>query len=161
MNENETKFVVNARRGRPPKHGGYSLISRGKIAERRKYIEEYLRSAREGLIRDLGPTERDLTTAQLLLIDRIITKLGVVRLIEEHVNENGVFHNGRLSSSLNESYIAYDNSIRLSLQALGITGKRSHEILDLGRYVAERNRAEPKSGQTSEVDRMGVTKEDK
>jgi len=47
-------------------------------------------AVRQGLIQDLGPSENDLSTAQIVLIDRVTTKLGVIRCIEEHVRENSV-----------------------------------------------------------------------
>jgi hypothetical protein len=109
------------RRGRPTLHGGYSLLTTGRLPERRRYLREYLSQVRGGLIKDLGPTEADLTTAQLVLIDRIITKLGIIRCIEEYAREKGIFKGeGELSPSLSANYLAYDNAIRLGLQALGI-----------------------------------------
>jgi hypothetical protein len=90
MSENQEKKKKKSRRGRPPKHGGYSLLVRGELPENRKHIKQYLTISRENLIRDLGPTEEELTAAQIILIDRVITKLGVIRCIEEHIRENSV-----------------------------------------------------------------------
>lgn len=120
MNENRSKLVTNLKPGRKIKHGGYALLSTGKLPEHRKYVEKYLTATREGLIRDLGPTEVDLTVAQIILIDRTVTKLGVIRCIEEHIRENSVLVGDTLAPSLKDSYLAYDNSVRLGLQALGI-----------------------------------------
>jgi len=94
MEKNKSKLTRKSRRGRPPKHGGYSLLTKGELPENRQYLRTYLTDVREGLIRDLGPKEENLTTAQLVLIDRVITKLGIIRLIEEHVKEKGIFKNG-------------------------------------------------------------------
>ncbi len=80
--------------GRRKKHGGYSFLVKGELPEGRAYVERYLTTVREGLISDLGPTEKDLTTAQVILIDRIITKLGVTRCIEEYIRENTVMKSG-------------------------------------------------------------------
>ena len=124
-----TKKKGKSRRGRPPLHGGYSLISKGELPENRRYIRRYLTEAREGLIRDLGPTEDDLTTGQAIMIDRVTTKLGIVRCIEEFIREDAVFEGKRLSPSLRESYLAYNNSIRLDLQALGIDKRQSEAVL--------------------------------
>lgn len=135
MSKNKPKLGKKSKRGRPPKHGGYSLLTKGELPENRKYVRNYLTFVREGLIRDLGPKEEDLTTAQLVLIDRVIAKLGVLRLVEEHAKERGIFEDRSLSPSLKESYIAYDNSIRLSLQALGIGRKSSDETFSLNRYL--------------------------
>ena len=137
MSENRTKKKGKSKRGRPSKHGGYSLLVKGELPENRKYIRRYLTSVREGLIQDLGPTEVDLTTAQIVLIDRVVTKLGVIRCIEEYIRENTVMTGDRLSTSLRESYLAYNNSIRLDLQALGIDKKQS-ETLDLHEYIEDK-----------------------
>ena len=91
----------------------------------------------ERLVQDLGPTEKDLTTAQLILIDRIVAKLGIVRCIEEHINKKAVMSGSRLSPSLRESYLAYNNSIRLDLSALGID-KRQGEDFDMMKYVNDK-----------------------
>ncbi len=138
MNENRSKLVTNLKPGRKIKHGGYALLSTGKLPEHRKYVEKYLTATREGLIRDLGPTEIDLTVAQIILIDRTVTKLGVIRCIEEHIRENSVMVGDTLAPSLKESYLAYDNSVRLGLQALGINSKKAEEIMELGKYVEEK-----------------------
>ena len=86
---------------------------RGTLPENRKHIRRYLTEARENLIRDLGPAEVDLTVAQIILIDRIISKLGIVRCIEEYIRENSVMVGQDLAPSLKASYLAYNNSIRL------------------------------------------------
>lgn len=138
MSENKTKKKGKSKRGRPSKHGGFSYLVRGELPERRSYLREYLSTVREGLIQDLGPAEKDLTTAQVVLIDRITTKLGVVRCIEEYIREKGVMTGSRLSPSLRESYLAYNNSVRLDLQALGIDKRVVDEVIDLHKYVAEK-----------------------
>jgi hypothetical protein len=43
-----------------------------------------------------------------------------------------------LAPALKSSYLAFSNSIRLDLQALGINSKATDEPLDLGRYVQEK-----------------------
>jgi len=68
-------------------------LTRGELPDNRRYLAPYLTGVREGLIRDLGPTEEDLTTAQKVLIDRLVNYLGIVRLIEEYVKERGIFQN--------------------------------------------------------------------
>ena len=128
MSEKSRKKKGKARLGRPPKHGGYSLLVRGELPENRKHIKQYLTVSRENLIIDLGPTEEDLTTAQIILIDRVVTKLGVIRCIEEHIRENSVMVGHNLAPSLKASYLAYNNSIRLDLQVLGIEERKIDKI---------------------------------
>lgn len=135
MNEGKTKLTSELKRGgQKIKHGGYSFLTKGELPENRKYVLKYLTAARENLIMDLGPTENDLTAAQIILIDRIVTKLGVIRCIEEHIRESSVMKGDRLSPSLRESYLAYNNSIRLDLMALGID-KRQGEAPDVQAYL--------------------------
>lgn len=88
----ESKLTIKFKRGgkRPKTHGGYSFLTKGALPENRTLVLKYLMAAREGLILDMGPTENDLSTAQIVLIDRITTKLGVIRCVEEHIRENSV-----------------------------------------------------------------------
>ncbi len=130
-------LTVRLKPGRRIKHGGYSFLSQGKLPQDRAYIERYLTACRQGLIEDLGG-DPNLSTAQAILIDRIISKLGCVRCIEEHSRETSVMVGNNLAPALKASYLAYSNSIRLDLQALGISSKATGEPLDLGRYVQEK-----------------------
>ena len=126
----ESRLSTKLKKGgrRPQKHGGYSFITSGELPEKRTYILRYLMAVREGLIRDLGPSEHDMSVAQLVVVDRVVTKLGIVRCIEEHIRENSVMVGDDLAPSLKASYLAYNNSLRLDLQALGLN-KKSEEVL--------------------------------
>jgi hypothetical protein len=136
MSDKQAKDKRKGKPGRPPSHGGYSLIIRaGELPERRTYIRAYLQEAHDNLTRDLGPREEDLTAAQRVLIDRAVSKLAVIRCIEEHVKETGVFKGKELSPVLAKSYIAYTNSLRLDLEALGIDKRAEAKILELGEYI--------------------------
>lgn len=139
MNEKRTK---NGKRiGRPPRHGGYSLLAkRGDVPECRRYVREYLEGVRAGLVRDLGPKEGDLTAAQLTLINHVISKVAITRLIEERLAETGIFNAaGELDPALGKFFLIASNSLRLDLQALGINTRKREEILDLGRYIAAKD----------------------
>jgi len=155
MSDIKAKMKGKSRRGRPPKHGGYSLLTKGELPENRKYIRQYLTEVREGLIEDIGPREIDLTTAQKVLIDRIVSKLGIVRCIEEHIRENTVMRGHDLAPSLRKSYLAYNNSIRLDLQALGIDKRQADEVTDVQAYIRqfdeEKERRE-KNGESKQAD---------
>jgi hypothetical protein len=121
----ETKLTVKFKRGgkRPKSHGGYSFLTRGETPENRLHILKYLMAVHQGLIQDLGPLEDNLSTAQMIMIDRVTTKLGVIRCMEEYVKENSVMTGNDLSSCLKASYLAYNNSLRLDLQAIGFERK--------------------------------------
>ena len=137
----DSKLTVKFKRGgkRPKSHGGYSYLTTGKLPENRTYILKYLMAVRQGLIRDLGPTENDLSTAQIVLIDRVTTKLGVIRCVEEHIRENSVMQGDALAPSLKASYLAYNNSLRLDLQALGLN-IRAEEVLTPYEIVERENK---------------------
>ena len=126
-------------------HGGYSFLSSGRLPEHRRYVLAYLTAAREQLIKDIGGTETNLTAGQVILIDRVIAKLGILRCLEEHVRETSVMRGDHLAPSLSENYLAYSNSLRLDLLALGINQKQADEALDLGKYIAEKAKAEKRS----------------
>jgi hypothetical protein len=114
--------------GRPPRHGGYSLLTRGTLPEKRKYIGHYLTAVREGLVHDLAANEEELSTAQRVLIDRVITFLGVIRLIEEYAREHGVLDNrGRLTSGLTAHYLSFNRHIKDYLALLGLKRIRPSE----------------------------------
>ncbi len=117
------------------------MVRAGELPERRAYLRAYLTEVREGLVNNLGPLEADLATAQVVLIDRVISKLSIIRCIEEHVREKGVFTKaGELDSVLSKSYLAWANSIRLDLQALGLDKKAGEKILSPLEVAAEIDR---------------------
>lgn len=122
------------------RHGGFTYLTRGAIPEHRQYIKKYLTAVREGMIRDIGPTEKDLTTAQLILVDRLVSLLGVIRLIEEKAKEDGIFRGRDLTPSLKQSYIAYNNTVRLTLEKLGIDKKIGDQVLTPLEIAAEFDR---------------------
>jgi len=128
MQKEKRSTSIRLSPGRRTIHGGYSYLTSGELPENRAYIEKYLTSARQGLIKDLGPTEEDLSTAQVILVDRIVSKLGCIRCIEEHARTNGVMKGNRLTPSLSGNYLAYSNSIRLDLMALGIKPEKPIEL---------------------------------
>ena len=133
-----TRKARNNRPGRPPKHGGFSLMVRaGEIPERVTHIRAYLTWIREGLIRDVAGEEANLTAAQVVLIDRAISILGVIRTVEESLAEVGIMKAGVLAGVLQDNYLAYCNSLRLILRELGIDKKAGEKILSPLEIAAE------------------------
>lgn len=120
------------RGGQRQTHGGYSFLTTGRLPEHRAYMLRYLTNCRQGLIDDLGG-DQSLSTAQLILIDRIIGKLGCIRCLEEHTREGSVMVGDSLAPALKSSYLAFSNSIRLDLMALGL----KRRTLDDGRSVQD------------------------
>jgi len=135
MKRKKSETEPKSKGGRPALHGGYSLITRGDILERNPHIRAYLSEVREGLIRDFGPREENLTTAQLAIINHVISKLGVLRLIEEHIQKNGIFRGQDLNPALGKFWLTASNSLRLDLSALGIHTRKGEEELSLEKYI--------------------------
>jgi hypothetical protein len=146
MTENQPKGHKKAKLGRPPKHGGYSLIHRDQLIKNYPQLRRYLEEVREGLIRDVASTEDQLSEQQKVMIDRIISRLSICRLIEIYIEKYGAFRRDRLKRfqvlelepALGQNYLAFSNSIDRALIALGLDKKKANEALDLGRYVEEK-----------------------
>jgi hypothetical protein len=140
MSQNEVYLPIKlgpARKGRPRKHGGYSILYNAEVPYARKKLMRYFREVRAGLIRDLGG-EANVTTGQLLLIDRVVFKLGFLRLVEIWLAERGTPFSteGQLEPVI-ETYLSYSNSLRNDLNLLGID-KREIPVIDLKSYIAEK-----------------------
>ena len=150
MSDKQAKDKQKGKPGRPPSSGAYSLIIRaGELPKRRTYIRAHLQEVYDNLTRDLGPREEDLTAAQRVLISRAVSKLAVIRCIEEHVKETGVFKGKELSPVLAKSYITYTNSLRLDLEALGIDKRAEAKILELGEYIQAKDAENIKKGKAT------------
>lgn len=143
INESKPKLTIKLKRGgQKIKHGGYSFLIKGELPENRKHVLKYLTAARMNLIRDLGPTEEGLTTAQIIIIDRIVSKLGIIRCVEEYIRENSVMVGANLAPSLRASYLAYNNSVRLDLRELGIDKRMEDRVLTPLEIAAKFDREE-------------------
>jgi hypothetical protein len=126
MAKNESKLEQKLSRGRPRVvHGGFSFLTKGRLPEHRATLLRYLSACRNGLIEDLGG---NLSTQETILIDRCISLLGVLRCIEEHVKEQGVFKGCELQPSLGKHYISFTNSLK---QILALLGLRKQDIDEL------------------------------
>lgn len=145
--KDKSRLKGKLKSGGQVKHGGYSYLVKGELPENRKYILRYLTAAREGLVRDLGPTEEDLTTAQLILIDRVVSKLGVVRCIEEYVREHTVMVGENVAPALGKSYLAYSNSVRLDLCELGMGKRAEDQVPNVQAYIKQFDEEKAKKGE--------------
>lgn len=104
----------------------------------------YFSEVRQGLVRDLGG-EAQITTAQRLLIDRIIFKLGFLRLVEIWVCDHGPFRqDGQGFEPVVEVYLSYANSLRNDLVQLGIERKDFPQVIDLKEYLKLKSEASEK-----------------
>ena len=142
----ETKPKKKRRKtGRPPKHGGYSLIVKDELLKKHPHLRRHLEDTRSGLCRDIAGCEANLTEQQRIMIDRIISKLSIVRLIEVYIEQYGAFRRDRLQKdkvlelepALGNSYLAFSNSIDRALVALGIERKDLAKALTPAEITAE------------------------
>lgn len=129
--------------GRPRKHGGYCLsLARDELLKREHpLVRRYLEETREGLVRDVAGNEGQLTEQQRILIDRIISRLAICRLIEIYVSKNGAFAKRgdktlpELVPALGSNYLSYVNAIDRAVIALGLERKKAEDALDLKAYL--------------------------
>lgn len=117
------------------------MIRRGELPERRGYLRRYLTACREALITDMGAP----SAAEVIVLDRAISKLGVIRMIEEYFAETGIFINGQLAPVLSQDYVRYCESLRRDLLTLGIERRAADKILtpmDIVREYASKDNGE-------------------
>jgi hypothetical protein len=132
------------RRGRPALHGGYSIIHRDALLKEQPLIRRYLEDVRAGLVADVsGGTEDDLSEQQRVMIDRIINRLAICRLIEAYCEKYGVFRRDQLKRkkilelepALGQNYLAFSNSIDRALISLGLDRRKREKDIGLAEYV--------------------------
>jgi len=134
MSNNESRLETKlSSGGQRMTHGGYSFLASGRLPEHKVILIRYLTAVRASLVADLGGTEDNLSAQQIILIDRCISLLGVIRCIEEDAKEKGVFKDDSLRPSLGKHYISYTNSLKQILQLLGL----KRRTLDDGRSVQD------------------------
>jgi hypothetical protein len=146
MSDKPTKLTKKARLGRPPIHGGYSLIARDELLKQHPQLRRYLEECRVGLVKDVAGSEDQLSEQQRIMIDRIISQLSICRLIEVYIEKYGAFRRDQLKRfqvlelepALGLNYLAFSNSIDRALIALDLNKKKADEVLDLGKYIAEK-----------------------
>ena len=131
MTKKESKLEKRLPKGRPKAtHGGFSFLTTGKLPEHRVSLQRYLSACRNGLTEDLGG-EVNMSTQELILIDRCVSILGVLRCIEEFCKEKGVFKGDELQPSLGKHYISYTNSLKQILSLLGIESRTEDKVLTM------------------------------
>lgn len=120
--------------GRETLPAGYSFLTRKCEREERVRIVKYLIGCRDAILTDLGG-EENLSAQKLILIDRLISLLGVVRGIEEFHRESIMDKDGNVKNALCKTYLSYVNSCRLMLTTLGL---ERHTMLDPTKDLLDR-----------------------
>lgn len=143
------KETKKRRRRGPPKgirykHGGYSLALRDELIKKTPGLRRYLEDSRTGLVRDVAGGEAGLSEPQRIMIDRIISRLSITRMIEIYIAKYGIFRKDRikregileLEPALGINYLAFSNSIDRALVNLGLE-KRRTPVKDVLTFAAE------------------------
>jgi hypothetical protein len=116
------------RAGNAMTHGAYSDISAQNLDGRSKLVKT-LRHISSYLTRELGG---EPTTQETLIIERASFK--AVKCI---LAEIAMLSNSRKSSGLESQYLAWSNSLRLDLQALGLE-RRMKTVQSLHEYITQK-----------------------
>jgi len=120
--------------GLPPKHGGYTYLSTGRLPRHRRYIRRYLTEIRQSYVAELGGREGEdgLSPGQRILVDRLVTCLGFLRLIEEKARDTGIFKGDDLMASLGKGYVSFLNTAVRIVESLGIERRRDEGMTPEG-----------------------------
>ena len=128
-------------------HGAYSWLQTGRInpsIRGYKKLQRYLEDIERSLIDDLGGPEK-LIAAKEILIKATIETYGVLFLASMYCKREGILRPDKMKRGIIElqpvlghQFIAFMNTIRQNLLALGIDQRKADEALDLGKYVQEK-----------------------
>jgi len=139
----ESKLIKKfSRGGRRPKPSGFSFLTRRCTPDEKLRITRYLTGCRDTLLQDLGG--EDLSAQKLILIDRLISLLAIIRGIEEFHQENIMTDTGELRPALGKNYLSYVNSARLILCSLGLE-RRTEQVLTPLELAAEIDKAKERT----------------
>jgi hypothetical protein len=97
----------------------------GEVPKDKLEIERYLSGLRQGYIQDIGPREEDLTTGQLLLLNKLVTLEGCQRCVEIQAARDGNLR------TLDERYNARNNQIIKLALSLGIESRAEDKVLTM------------------------------
>jgi hypothetical protein len=138
-------MTANIQRGHVT-HGIYGWLRTGKInpsVRGFKRLQRYLRDIEKNLTADLGGVE-SISAAQEILIKSTVQALGVLLLAGAYTQRYSILDPAKarrgileLQPVLGRSYIAFLNTIRCNLVALGLDRKKAEEALDLGKYLSQ------------------------
>jgi len=131
------------------RHGGYLWLKERKIhpsIRGHKKIQKYLADLERDLINDLGGSEQ-LTAAKEILIKTVIEAYGFVLLSSMYCKKEGILRSDLLEKGivelqpvLGKQFLAFMNSCRQSLMALGLDKRQVDKVLtpwELAKKVEE------------------------
>lgn len=97
-------------------------------------IRRQLSLVRRSLIQDLGGLN-NLSAQRIIILDGVISKLGVVRSMEEYIRSTAIMEGKELSPCLRKNYLAYRNSIDRSLVILGLDKQERESVLSIPELI--------------------------
>ena len=117
-------------------------------------LQQYLRDMEKNLIELQGGPEK-LTAAKEILIKATIEAYGVLLLASIYCKREGIIRPDMLKKGIVElqpvlgrQFLAFLNTLRQNLLALGLDSKKADEALDLKTYVAETYGSKEKEDET-------------
>ncbi len=132
-----TKYLKKAERlplGPLAKHGGYSVARKDEILRRYPEVLRYLKVVQRDIIRDVCPEgEEHLPAGKRVLIDRLMSKLATIRLVECYLGEHGIIRQDKVEERILDAepimsvWLSLDNGIRKDLALLGLE-RRALEV---------------------------------
>lgn len=137
-------------------HGAYSALRlyRERPLDLRRSDHRFLSEWKKSLIDDLGGAG-EISVLQAVLADQCVSLLIILGKMSEWVEANGIMQGGELSPCLKQSFLSYQNSLRLALASIygdGEKGKGRKKPLNLESYL--------KSKEDIPNDRENFSKED-
>lgn len=133
--------------GKKVSHGVYSWLKTGRInpsIRGYKRLQKYLEGMERILIDDQGGSS-EITGAKEILIKGTVEAFGVFFLAIMYCKKEGILRPDLLEKGivslqpvLGNQFIAFMNTIRQNLVALGLEKKKADEVLDLKKYIKEK-----------------------
>lgn len=130
------------------KHGIHFWLGEGRInpsIRGYKKLQKYLEDMESELI-DLQGGREKLTAAQEILIKGTIEAYGVILLASMHCKKEGILRPDKaekgiieLQPVLGQQFLAFLNTVRQNLLALGLEKKKTNDVLDVYSYIEKRD----------------------
>jgi len=130
---------------RKVKHGAHIWLKEKKIhpsIRGHEKIQKYLADLEKDLIKDLGGPEQ-LTAAKEIMIKTVVEAYGFILLSTLYCKKEGILNPMLLKRGvvelqpvLSRQFIAFMNSCRQSLVALGLE-RKAEEVIDIQTYIKQ------------------------
>lgn len=140
---------MNKTKGKRKKHGGWLFLRKGQVPSDAEDIRIGTVRIAADLADEFAGTGKELTTSQLVLIDRACAMLGFCKLVERAAMRDGVIvtdelGNPRLSPGLSGFYVAASNAVARAMKTLAEISPdrdRGDRPLDLASYLKAKEKS--------------------